>query len=214
MDLRISFGQTFGCLKSPEEEVEFAAAFDRLNTVVFNRLFAGSYKFREWVTGTAKEVARDKKIITDFALGVIRHRRVHGYDKPQKDLLQLCMDIDGDDGKPLSDEMLKDLILNFIMYVHHGGVDRSDSLICPCITHKYFCACTNTVTELTSILFLFISAGRDTTAQALSWMFYLLHRSQTDPNVVKKLVKEVDDVLRGEEPTYDTCKTMKYAEAW
>jgi hypothetical protein len=45
-------------------------------------------------------------------------------------------------------------------------------------------------------------------------MFYLLHRSQTDPSVVKKLVREVDEVLRGEEPTYDTCKTMKYAEAW
>ncbi|KAF9092869.1 Protein kinase alk2 [Mortierella sp. AD031] len=167
----ISFGQTFGCLKTPEEEVEFAAAFDRLNTVVFNRLFAGSYKFREWVTGEAKQVTKDKKIITDFALNVIRHRRVHGYDKPQKDLLQLCMDVDGDDGKPLSDEMLKDLVLNFII------------------------------------------AGRDTTAQALSWMFYLLHRSQTDPSIVKKLVTEVDNVLRGEDPTYDSCKTMKYAEA-
>ncbi|KAG0278086.1 hypothetical protein BGZ95_004752 [Linnemannia exigua] len=167
----ISFGQSFGCLKTPEEEVEFAAAFDRLNTVVFNRLFSGSYKFREWATGQDKEVARDKKIITDFALGVIRHRRKHGYDKPQKDLLQLCMDMDGDDGEPLSDEMLKDLVLNFII------------------------------------------AGRDTTAQALSWMFYLLHRSQSDPNIVKKLIKEIDEVLRGEEPTYDSCKTMKFAEA-
>ncbi|KAG0375163.1 Protein kinase alk2 [Mortierella sp. AD032] len=167
----ISFGQSFGCLKTPDEEVEFAAAFDRLNTVVFNRLFSGAYKFREWATGISKEVAKDKKIITDFALNVIRHRRNHGYDKPQKDLLQFCMDTDGDDGKPLSDEMLKDLVLNFII------------------------------------------AGRDTTAQALSWMFYLLHRSQSDPNIVKKLIKEVDEVLRGEEPTYDSCKTMKYAEA-
>ncbi|KAF9907269.1 Protein kinase alk2 [Linnemannia zychae] len=167
----ISFGQTFGCLKTPEEEVEFAAAFDRLNTVVFNRLFSGSYKFREWITGLDKQVARDKKIITDFALGVIRHRRVHGYDKPQKDLLQLCMDTDGDDGQPLSDEMLKDLVLNFII------------------------------------------AGRDTTAQALSWMFYLLHRSQSDPNILKNLVKEIDEVLRGEVPTYESCKAMKYAEA-
>jgi cytochrome P450 len=82
------------------------------------------------------------------------------------------MDMDDEDGQPLSDEMLKDHVLNFII------------------------------------------AGRDTTAQALAWMFYLLHRSQTDPGILKKLVKEVDEVLRGEVPTYDTCKAMKYAEAW
>ncbi|KAF9092868.1 hypothetical protein BGX23_003848 [Mortierella sp. AD031] len=167
----ISFGQSFGCLDSPEEEIEFAAAFDRLNTAVFNRLYTPGWQLQEWFTGTRKQIDKDKKIITDFALNVIRHRRVHGYDKPQKDLLQLCMDMDGKDGKPLSDDMLKDMILNFI------------------------------------------AAGRDTTAQALSWMFYLLFRSQTDPNIVKKLVQEVDGVLKGQAPTYESCKVMKYAEA-
>lgn len=79
---------------------------------------------------------------------------------------------DAEDGRPLSDEMLKDLVLNFII------------------------------------------AGRDTTAQALAWMFYLLFRSQTDPRIVQRLVQEVDDVLQGQAPTYDSCKKMKFAEAW
>jgi len=159
-------------LDTPEEEVVFAAAFDRLNAVVFDRTFTPAWEFYEWATGLSKQVAKDKKIVADFALNIIRERRLHGYDKPKKDLLQLCMDADGDDGKPLSDEMLKDMTLNFII------------------------------------------AGRDTTAQALSWMFYLLFRSQTNPQIVKKLVQEVDDVLKGQDPTYDTCKSMKYAEAW
>ncbi|KAF9907268.1 Protein kinase alk2 [Linnemannia zychae] len=168
---QISFGQSFGCLDNPEEEVEFAAAFDRLNTTVSNRLFTPGWQLREWFTGKRRQIAKDHKIVTDFAFKIIRDRRINGYDKPHKDLLQLCMDMDGDDGLPLSDEMLKDLVLNFII------------------------------------------AGRDTTAQALSWMFYLLHRAQTDPRILHKLVQEVDDVLKGQAPTYDSCRTMKYAEA-
>lgn len=167
----ISFGQSFGCLKQPEEEVEFAAAFDRLNTVVFNRLFAGAWQISEWMTGMNKQVARDKRIVNEFAMNIINSRRRHGYDKPQKDLLQLFMDTDTEDGEPLSDQMLCCLILNFII------------------------------------------AGRDTTAQALSWMFYLLHRSTSDPSIVPKLVKEVDEVLDGGVPTYESCKKMKYSEA-
>ncbi|KAF9321599.1 hypothetical protein BG003_000915 [Podila horticola] len=167
----VSFGQSFGCLDNPEEEVEFASAFDRLNTIVFNRLFEGGWQIREWATGVNKVVAKDKKTITEFALNIIETRRKDGYHKPQKDLLQLFMDMEGDDGKPLSSEMLKDLVLNFII------------------------------------------AGRDTTAQALSWMFYLLHRSNSDPSIVPKLVKEVDEVLQGENPSYETFKMMKYSEA-
>ncbi|KAF9580032.1 hypothetical protein BGW38_003479 [Lunasporangiospora selenospora] len=167
----ISFGQSFGCLKNPEDEVHFASAFDRLNTVVFNRLFEGAWKVREWVSGMDKIVARDKKTVTDFAMDIIRERREKGYDKPQKDLLQLFMDMEADDGKPLSDEMLKDIVLNMII------------------------------------------AGRDTTAQALSWMFYLLHRSAADKSTLDKLVGEIDEVLQGDDPTYESYKKMKYSEA-
>ncbi|KAF9109132.1 hypothetical protein BGX27_007956 [Mortierella sp. AM989] len=158
----VSFGQSFGCMERPEEEVEFAAAFDRLNTTVFNRIFEGGWQIREWATGVNKQIETDKKIINDFALNIINSRRANGYDKPQKDLLQLFIDMDTDDGTPLSDEMLCCLILNFII------------------------------------------AGRDTTAQALSWMFYLLFRSASDPSIVSNLVKEVDDVLEGGLPTYET----------
>ncbi|KAF9430695.1 hypothetical protein BGZ94_004912 [Podila epigama] len=167
----VSFGQSFGCLDNPEIEVEFASAFDRLNTIVFNRLFEGAWQLREWITGTNKIIAHDKKVITDFALNIIRDRRAKGFHKPQKDLLQLFMDMTDDDGKHLSDDMLKDLILNFII------------------------------------------AGRDTTAQALSWMFYLLHRSNSDRAIVPKLVNEIDEVLAGTSPSYETIKKMKFTEA-
>ncbi|KAJ3100155.1 Protein kinase alk2 [Physocladia obscura] len=57
----------------------------------------------------------------------------------------------------------------------------------------------------------FLIAGRDTTAQALSWTFYLLH---TNPNVFIELQKEIGAVLDGAAPTYDQIKNaMPYANA-
>ncbi|KAF9940313.1 hypothetical protein BGZ75_000952 [Mortierella antarctica] len=167
----VSFGKSFGCLADPEQEVEFAAAFDRLNATVSERLFLGPWKLVEWWTGVDKQVAKDKKIVVDFALDIIRTRRANGFHKPQKDLLQLFMDLKGDDGEVLSDDMLKDSILNFII------------------------------------------AGRDTTAQALSWMFYLMHRASADKNIIRKLQEEIKTVLGDEMPTYESSKHMKYAEA-
>ncbi|KAG0278084.1 hypothetical protein BGZ95_004750 [Linnemannia exigua] len=167
----VSFGQSFGCLDNPEGEVDFAVAFDRLNAIVSERLFKGPWKLVEWLDGTSKIVAKDRKTVTDFALNIIRNRRKEGYHKPQKDLLQLFMDLKGEDGEPLSDDMLKDSILNFII------------------------------------------AGRDTTAQALSWMFYLIHRDSSDKNIARKLREEIDEVIGDAEPTYETTKKMKYAEA-
>ncbi|KAG0365159.1 cytochrome P450 [Gamsiella multidivaricata] len=168
---QVSFGQSFGCLDDPEKEVEFAAAFDRLNATVSSRLFLGPWKLIEWLTGTDKKVAKDNKIVVDFALDIIRSRRANGYHKPQKDLLQLFIDLKDENGEILSDDILKDSILNFII------------------------------------------AGRDTTAQALSWMFYLMHRSSTDKNIVHKLRQEIKDVLGDDLPTYESSKKMKYAEA-
>ena len=69
----------------------------------------------EWLTGVDKQVAKDKKIIVDFALNIIRKRREEGYNRPQKDLLQLFMDLKDDNGEPLSDDNLKDAVLNFII---------------------------------------------------------------------------------------------------
>ncbi|KAG0017538.1 hypothetical protein BGZ82_000722 [Podila clonocystis] len=59
----------------------------------------------------------------------------------------------------------------------------------------------------------FTIAGRDTTAQALSWMFYSLNREGADQTVLDTLVQEVDDVLQGGQPTYETYKQQKFAEA-
>ncbi|KAG0005569.1 hypothetical protein BGZ80_009865 [Entomortierella chlamydospora] len=55
-------------------------------------------------------------------------------------------------------------------------------------------------------------AGSDTTALSLTWLFYLLLRDGSDKSITK-LVQEVDEVLGGTEPTSETFKKQKYAEA-
>lgn len=207
---RVSFGKSFGCLADPEQEVEFAAAFDRLNATVSERLFLGPWKLVEWCTGVNKQVAKDKKIVVDFALDIIRTRRANGFHKPQKDLLQLFMDLKGEDGEVLSDDMLKDSILNFIMYGQNARfllqfviIDTQSPTLTPFADRDFLlCVCA------------LCSAGRDTTAQALSWMFYLMHRASADKNIVRKLQEEIKTVLGDEMPTYESSKHMKYAEAW
>ncbi|CAO3570767.1 unnamed protein product [Mortierella alpina] len=168
----IAFGQSFGCLVDPEKEVAFAAAFDRLNNSLANRALTPTWRLRDWWTGNDIKIKRDSKEVRDFALKIIQKRRSEEDDEGprNKDLLQLFMDLNNE-GETLSDDMLIDSVLNFVI------------------------------------------AGRDTTAQALSWTFYLMHRATASPEILEQLVKETDDVLAGGLPTYESTKQQKYAEA-
>ena len=155
----------------PEKEVEFAAAFDRLNNALAIRFINPFWQVSEWWTGAGDKVKRDAKVVRDFALDIIQKRRAQAQQESgNKDLLQRFMDL-SNEGEALSDDMLVDSVLNFLI------------------------------------------AGRDTTAQALSWTFYLMHRSTASPEIMQQLVEETDDVLAGGLPTYESTKRQKYAEA-
>jgi cytochrome P450 len=69
--------------------------------------------------------------------------------------------------------------------------------------------------ELVDQVINFIIAGRDTTAQALSWATYSLH---SHPKVVAKMLEEADAVIGPKEkgwstPTYEQVKDLKYSLA-
>ena len=57
----------------------------------------------------------------------------------------------------------------------------------------------------------FVIAGRDTTASALSWVFWELTQHA---DVADRVVEEIDRVLQGEKPTYDeVTNKMPYMQA-
>ncbi|KAG0226806.1 hypothetical protein BGW41_004079 [Actinomortierella wolfii] len=178
----ISFGKSFGCLDDMTRETDFAVSFDDLTEACSFRLIEPLWRLRERVTSAGAKVRYDRELIRDYALSLIEKRRKQGVQedgfKPynvggqHKDLLQLFMECLDDDGQPLSDTFIKDIILNFTI------------------------------------------AGRDTTAQALSWMFYCLLREGSDPENLKQLQEEVDRVLPDHQaPTYESYKEQKWAEA-
>ena len=59
------------------------------------------------------------------------------------------------------------------------------------------------------ILTLFL-AGHETTANALSWTWYLLSQN---PDAERRLFEEVDSVLGGREPSADDVEALRYAYA-
>jgi cytochrome P450 len=62
---------------------------------------------------------------------------------------------------------------------------------------------------LRDIIMNFMIAGRDTTAQTLTWLFYLLSQY---PAVGQQAVDEVENELKGEVPSYDNVLQLKYLE--
>jgi cytochrome P450 len=69
--------------------------------------------------------------------------------------------------------------------------------------------------ELRDIVLNFVIAGRDTTAQALSWTFYML---LLHPRIEKKLLEEVyanipDDLVNEPAALFEAIKSMTYAHA-
>lgn len=66
-------------------------------------------------------------------------------------------------------------------------------------------------TELSEIVLNFVIAGRDTTAQALSWTFYNLAKN---PSVKEELMNEIKNQLGNRNsPNFDDVKEMVYAKA-
>ncbi|KAG0196625.1 hypothetical protein BGX28_009915 [Mortierella sp. GBA30] len=167
----VSFGKSFGCLDNIHQKAPFAVSFDGLTAACSDRLLDPIWKIRERLTSVGKKVQYDKTLIQQHTLQLMEKRRKEGYHAAKKDLLQIFMETKDEDGAPLSDELIVDIILNFTI------------------------------------------AGRDTTAQAISWTFYTLLCDGTNEDVLKKLIHEVDDVFGDEEPSYDTYKRQKFAEA-
>ncbi|KAJ3404555.1 hypothetical protein HDV05_007093 [Chytridiales sp. JEL 0842] len=89
--------------------------------------------------------------------------------------------------------------------------DRND-LLTLLMTMKDTDGNATTEDNLVDYILNFIIAGRDTTAQALSWCFYLLHKN---PRVTAALLAEIDSTLTDPSapPTYEQIKNMEYANA-
>ncbi|KAL3902074.1 MAG: hypothetical protein SGCHY_000108 [Lobulomycetales sp.] len=134
-----SFGSSdFKCLKDPETPVPFAKSFDAVSSlpsppnpaskaqsIVVFRFVNILWKLTEPFTSARGEMKRHVAVVHDFANSMIQKRRACREEESQPggckgpprkpDLLDLFMDSAGAEGEDLSDDQLRDIVLNFII---------------------------------------------------------------------------------------------------
>lgn len=123
----IGFGTDLDCLT---RDIPFGKSLERCQSQMSYRFYSSTWKIEEMLFyRQRKQLLEDVKILREFAEDLIRKRRSEGEISAnvKSDLLTLFMKTKDAEGKPFSDDLLCDFMLNLLI------------------------------------------AGRDTTAQALSW---------------------------------------------
>ncbi|KAF8981543.1 hypothetical protein BGZ46_002623 [Entomortierella lignicola] len=167
----VSFGESPGCLSNNGEPEPFVLAMDEVLEIIAKRLNNPFWKITEHLDGQRKIINAKTKLLRDYSRSLIEKRRKEASQGEKKDLIQLLLEGEDENGEQMPDELIIDNIITFM------------------------------------------TAGRDTTAHSLTWMFYLLLRDGADKSMIENLVRESDEVLQGEDPTYESYKKQKYAEA-
>ncbi|CAB4440115.1 unnamed protein product [Rhizophagus irregularis] len=114
---RITFGLDFDCLTNIKNPVKFAVAFDLAQTIT-NKRVTNPYLWRcnEMFTDEGNKIREACKYLSDFAYDIIRKRRSNPeYLKNPKDILNLFMNAEYENGEKLTDKELKDIIINLII---------------------------------------------------------------------------------------------------
>lgn len=109
----MSFGESFGCLDNIGGKVPFADAVGDLLGICSMRLVDPLWKIREAVTSTGKKAREYKFIMRECIRRIVVRRRSEGIEGDKKDVLQLLLETTDDEGNPLTDDYLVDIILTF-----------------------------------------------------------------------------------------------------
>lgn len=163
---RIGFGSRLGVLKSlldgDDSPVAFAAAFDKAQSLIQFRFMNPFWRVTEFLDGSGAEIKRNVAVIDKFAYEIIEQR------KNDPDLAEKT-----------------DLLSRFILATSvsgKAGDDDGDGSN----QHHY------SDKQLRDMVMSFMIAGRDTTAQTLSWTFYELFKN---PGVIDKIRGEISEKI-------------------
>ncbi|KAJ6836884.1 cytochrome P450 704C1-like isoform X1 [Iris pallida] len=151
---KVGFGVDLNTLSDDPDELgsRFSTAFDDSNRIVFWRFFDVFWNLkRHFNIGQEAQLKRNIRVIDDFVFQLIRQKRVlmEGVKKQEngkEDILSRFILASEKDPEAMTDQYLRDIILNFII------------------------------------------AGKDTSANTLSWFFYMMCRH---PLVQEKVVEEI-----------------------
>jgi len=192
---RIGFGVDPGCLTTPGK-IPFAQAFDRAQVIANMRFWMPLWQLLQVLSGDAFRLAHDVRVIRAFATDIINQRRraldKHKQHKEQQQEEQRDSQLTSDQQKPSSRLAVRTNAAAAGGGVGDGSADESCDLLSMFMSAVTPDGSPLTEQQLVDTVINFIIAGRDTTAQALSWTFYLL---LLHPEVQAKLLQEVEQVL-------------------
>lgn len=173
------------------KQVDFAESFDAIQFYNFQCLIFPFYKYTSKVRdtlnifGSGKTIAQHMNVVNEFAYKVIKERR---------EQQQQAEENNEESAQQINYKT--DLLLRFMKTKNAKDELYSDE-------------------ELRDSMLNFIVAGRDTSAQTLSWFFYSVLQT---PRVEKELLEEIKEFLPDgiEEDTvqlYEAIQKMKYSHA-
>ncbi|KAG0559051.1 hypothetical protein KC19_10G074900 [Ceratodon purpureus] len=195
---QLAFGSDPCCLTPGLPSVPFAEAFDEAVNLITGRAMGTSLHWpvlKFFNIGSERKIRQSLSIIDSFAFDLIRARRkelADGHRNQVSDLLSRFI--------PIADEFVEspDIKQKIEEDPRSKFVQASDLF-------------------LRDIVISFILAGRDTSACALTWFFWLL---SSNPKVEANICKEVETILSsqpGEKQestfSFDELKDMHYLHA-
>eukprot|EP00897_Mesotaenium_endlicherianum_P007200 jgi/Mesen1/6508/ME000332S05510 len=207
---RVGFGADPGCLDIDLPEVPFATAFDNATKATMLRNFL-PLPILNLVTrfqlGAEKGLHQSCQVINEFTGSVITQRRAQLAAKKERQSQSAAGGTSVNSVQPkgtaqaalVAGDGHSDILSRFMLLQEVNGETYSDEFLRD--------ACTN-----------FILAGRDTSAVALSWFFWLL---ATHPHVETKIMWEINNILErrkadvGDEETFsfEELRSMTYLHA-
>lgn len=187
---KMAFSADIGCLRSDakclQEVVPFAVAFDSAQDHINSRFTRPGWQLWERYTEGGRKMKEYTKVMRGFAAGIIKERL-----EEHRQLQQLKEKPTNDVNTALKNSREKDLLGLFM------DVTQDEE-------------------ELLAVVLNFLIAGRDTTAQALSWLFVELN---DNPQYTKAIRDEIETVFGPSSAAnphfleYDRMKDLPFTQA-
>jgi len=181
----IGFGKCIGSLEDPTSP--FLRSFDRAQQIAFTRFYIPIWRhLKRWGLGYESETREHFDRLDEYSRAVVRELR-SGFDRGKNSKV----DSKADGVAWLDIEARKSFVGLFLEDADKRGEHISEDF-------------------LRDLVLNFLIAGRDTTAQALSWAMYCL---ATHPEVEDKARQEVIEVCGVRGPSYSDMNRLPYLQA-
>lgn len=178
----VGFAKDIGSLHDPSSP--FLRSFDRCQQVCMTRFILPFWRLRRLLRlGDEGDCVEHFKRLDAYARKTVRELKASLSGAPRP-------------GEPISPSMnLEEAVDSFVGIFVKEGEAKGEPL------NEDF---------IRDMVLNFLIAGRDTTAQALSWCFFLLMRN---PEVEQRVLEEIQSVCGARDVTYDDLNRLKYLHA-